>query len=85
MFRGMMADGSGGQGARFVHVLAPAAAPPALLENACAGLPRIACCAEVEAIQERPDGTLAVAYTGARRVQLLLAQQQEPFMVAAGA
>ena len=29
--------------------------------------------------QERPDGTLLVQYAGARRVQLLLSQQEEPF------
>lgn len=51
MFRDMLAEGNGGAGGRFVHVLSPQAAPPALLENACGGLPRIGCCAEVEAIQ----------------------------------
>lgn len=50
MFRALLAD-SGPKGGRFIHVLAPAAAPPALLENAVGGLPRIGCCAEVLSIQ----------------------------------
>lgn len=33
--------------------------------------------------QERPNGTLAVEYAGARRVQLLLPQQSEPFATVA--
>ncbi|KAL4442990.1 hypothetical protein ABPG77_008481 [Micractinium sp. CCAP 211/92] len=82
MFRALLAD-SGPQGGRFIHVLAPAASPPALLENAVGGLPRIGCCAEVQSIQERSNGTLAVEYTGARRVQLLLPQQSEPFATVA--
>lgn len=41
----------GGKGGRFVHILSPSAAPPALLEDAVGGLPRIGCCAEVQSIQ----------------------------------
>lgn len=123
MFRDMLGEHpEGGQGARFVHVLSPAAAPPALLENAVGGLPRVGCYAEVQSIQvgllrrraelrrgvafpamlpawraahprrlrgmppqDRADGTLAVQYEGARRVQLLLVQRQEPYAVVAGA
>jgi hypothetical protein len=51
MFRAMLEVAPGGKGARFVHVLSPAAAPPALLETAVGGLPRIACVAEVESIE----------------------------------
>ncbi|PSC71566.1 ATP-dependent protease [Micractinium conductrix] len=79
LFRAVLEEHPGGRGGRFLHVLSPAAAPPALLDNAVGGLPRIGCCAEVEAIEERPDGTLLVQYAGARRVQLLLSQQEEPF------
>lgn len=34
-------------------------------------------------LQERKDGTLLVQYAGARRVQLLLPQQSEPFATVA--
>lgn len=82
MFHKLLAD-SGPKGGQFVHVLAPSASPPALLENAVGGLPRIGCCAEVQSVQERKDGTLLVQYAGARRVQLLLPQQSEPFATVA--
>lgn len=52
LFRDLLAENPArGRGGRFVHVLSPSAAPPALLENAVGGLPRIGCCAEVEQIQ----------------------------------
>ena len=53
MFGAMLREQPGGKGSRFVHALNPAAAPPALLESAVGGLPRIACCAEVQAIEVR--------------------------------
>ena len=53
MFGAMLREQPGGKGARFVHALNPAAAPAALLESAVGGLPRIACCAEVQAIEVR--------------------------------
>ena len=51
LFRAVLEEHPGGRGGRFLHVLSPAAAPPALLDNAVGGLPRIGCCAEVEAIE----------------------------------
>lgn len=52
LFRDLLAENPArGRGGRFVHVLSPASAPPALLDNAVGGLPRIGCCAEVEQIQ----------------------------------
>ncbi|EFN58530.1 hypothetical protein CHLNCDRAFT_140625 [Chlorella variabilis] len=83
MFHDLLKEAPRGAGARFVHTLSPSAAPPALLENAVGGMPRIACCAEVQAIEELQDGTLAVSYCGTRRMQLLLVQQEEPYTVVA--
>lgn len=52
LFRDLLAENPArGRGGRFVHVLAPQAAPPALLDNAVGGLPRIGCCAEVDQIE----------------------------------
>ncbi|KAI7845905.1 hypothetical protein COHA_000638 [Chlorella ohadii] len=81
LFRDLLAENPArGRGGRFVHVLSPSAAPPALLENAVGGLPRIGCCAEVEQIQALDDGTLVVRYSGERRVQLLMvAGEEEPY------
>ena len=50
LFRDIQRENPGG-GGRFVHILSPAAAPPALLENVVGGLPRIGCCAEVQEVQ----------------------------------
>lgn len=137
LFSDLLRQHPEGRGARFLHVLAPRAAPPALLESTVGGLPRVGCCAEVQAIevrgtgaaagalqargcrggppsqprtargcfgalpqpgttpaclppaglavapQTRADGTLAVRYSGARRVQLLMVERHEPYATVA--
>lgn len=71
---------------RFGHVLAPEAAPPALLEEggAVGGLPRVGVYARVDRVEERPDGTLAVHYEGVRRFALLAVDRDAaPYPLAA--
>jgi len=66
-----------GRGARFMHILSPKAAPPAMLDNttpAIQGLPSIGCCAIIKAITTAPDQSLIVEYSGHRRVLLHLVQ-----------
>lgn len=62
LFRDLLAEHPArGRGGRFVHVLSPQASPPALLEGAVGGLPRIGCCAEVESIQVGAAGHVCLA------------------------
>ncbi|GAB4820692.1 hypothetical protein N2152v2_007738 [Parachlorella kessleri] len=74
----------GGEGACFLHLLDPASAPPALLEeDSVGGLPRLGCCAEVKAIRQLAGGRLEVEYAGTRRARVMMLHQEHPFMVAA--
>ncbi|KIZ06335.1 hypothetical protein MNEG_1617, partial [Monoraphidium neglectum] len=69
---------------RFGHVLAPDAAPPALLEGSVGGLPSVGVYARVTKVDEVQDGTLLVHYEGARRFKLLAVDRdQAPYPVAA--
>ncbi|KAG7669371.1 hypothetical protein Ndes2437B_g05527 [Nannochloris sp. 'desiccata'] len=66
-----------GRGARFMHILSPKVAPPAMLDSsppAIQGLPSIGCCAIIESITTAPDQSLIVEYSGHRRVLLHLVQ-----------
>ena len=64
---------STGQGARFLHILSPAAAPPAMVMDSrpVGGLPEIGCCAVIDSITRQFDGTLLVDYVGDRRMRLI--------------
>lgn len=63
------------RGDRFLHVLSPASAPPAMLDAAPPGrrgLPAVGCVAAIDAVTPQPDGSLIVEYTGHRRLALHL-------------
>lgn len=82
MFQRLVAStpSGNGQGAKFLHVLSPNAAPPAMLEGSppvLRGLPAVGCCAIVESAKVGPEGSLIVTYAGHRRMNLHYLENEE--------
>ncbi|GLI65622.1 hypothetical protein VaNZ11_009192 [Volvox africanus] len=70
-------------GIRFGHILSPSVAPPALLENAISGMPRLAVMATVKRVKRNDDGSLLLQYEGSKRIKLINIWQSQPYMIAA--
>ncbi|GIL91734.1 hypothetical protein Vretimale_14864 [Volvox reticuliferus] len=70
-------------GVRFGHILSPSVAPPALLENAIGGMPRLAVMATVKRVKRCDDGSLLLQYEGFKRIKLINIWQSQPYMMAA--
>ncbi|GFR47265.1 hypothetical protein Agub_g8952 [Astrephomene gubernaculifera] len=69
---------------RFGHILSPAVAPPALMEDAVGGMPRVGVLSVVRRLRRsNDDASLVVEYEGLRRIRLVSVWQQQPYMVAA--
>lgn len=67
----------------FGHLLSPSAAPPALLDDAVAGLPRCGVAAVIRKLEKAADGTLRVEYEGMRRFRLLTVSDHKGYLVGA--
>jgi hypothetical protein len=85
LFRDLRLSTPPGSPLRFGHILAPSAAPPALLEadgGAVSGMPAIGVCATVRSQSLDSQGHLLVEYEGMRRFRLLgLDDVSKPYMI----